>query len=798
MMRTHVLLNICLLVCLCSFSPAWGDWTENGSYLCPYYWMTPPVLLSAGQGETIAAWYDSRGIYAQRYDSFGNELWGSGGAAMCTASGLKQHVAIASDGAGGAYITWEDSRSGNVDIYAQRVNKSGVPQWSLSGVAICTATGNQFSPKTIADGAGCAYISWYDGRLGTTNYNIYACRVRASGTLHWTMLVCSATGNQQYPVIVSDDGGGAIVAWYDRRSGGWNDIYAQRVDSLATECWTANGVDICTESHEQTGIQMTADGIGGAIVAWTDDRSTVSWDIYAQRVNHSSTRLWTTNGVAVCNAAEEQSVPVLVSDKAEGAIIAWRDMRLASTWSIYAQRMSGTGTALWTANGISLCSTYGSSPAIVPDGIGGAIVSWSDGRNGSDINIYAQRLNPSGTAYWQACGVPVCTTPGEQESSIIVSDGSGGGVIAWRDYRSGSEYYYYIERVERNGYWGYPCPEIHAVRDVPGDQGGYLNLAWNASRLDPWPNQLITYYSLWKAINPTQAALLLGRGGKLLASPGDVSREFEGPAIRMEQVADQTYYWELVATQNANYYETYAKKLATDFDSTAVCTEQHYFQVCAHTADPKACWTSPPDSGYSVDNLPPCTPLSLAGEQSFVPEGLTLSWDRNTEFDFGTYAVYRGLDENFEPSLENRIASACDTFLFDNEWRWDSGYWYKVSAVDVHGNESGYAVLAPEAVTGTGSPGAPAATYLSQNSPNPFNPLTRIEFGIKEPAHVSLRIYDAAGRLVRVLVESDRPAGRYVETWDGTDAAGQAASGIYFYRLTAARFEQTKKMVLLK
>jgi hypothetical protein len=145
------------------------------------------------------------------------------------------------------------------------------------------------------------------------------------------------------------------------------------------------------------------------------------------------------------------------------------------------------------------------------------------------------------------------------------------------------------------------------------------------------------------------------------------------------------------------------------------------------------------------------------------------------------------------------VATPLAPEYFDSAWRWNSGYYYKVSAIDIHGNESGFALLTPDGVTGTDTPKAPDATYLSQNYPNPFNPTTSIAFGLSAPAHVSLRIYDAAGRLVRVLVAGSRPAGTYSELWDGRDSSGHAvASGIYFYRLNAGAFESTKKMILLR
>jgi hypothetical protein len=136
---------------------------------------------------------------------------------------------------------------------------------------------------------------------------------------------------------------------------------------------------------------------------------------------------------------------------------------------------------------------------------------------------------------------------------------------------------------------------------------------------------------------------------------------------------------------------------------------------------------------------------------------------------------------------------------FDDEWRWDSGYYYKVSAVDRHGNESGFAVLGPDMITGEDPSPVPMAYYLKQNYPNPFNPQTTISFGLKVPGHVTLRIFNAAGQLVRILVDEPREARHYTEVWDGQNACGVAsASGIYFCYLKTGDYVQTRKMVLLR
>jgi len=88
----------------------------------------------------------------------------------------------------------------------------------------------------------------------------------------------------------------------------------------------------------------------------------------------------------------------------------------------------------------------------------------------------------------------------------------------------------------------------------------------------------------------------------------------------------------------------------------------------------------------------------------------------------------------------------------------------------------------------------PISFNLSINYPNPFNPVTNIEYSLPNLSNVSLIIYNLQGQVVTQLVDGEIPAGVHTVTWD----ASNFASGIYFYRLTAGEFEQTRKMVLLK
>jgi hypothetical protein len=93
----------------------------------------------------------------------------------------------------------------------------------------------------------------------------------------------------------------------------------------------------------------------------------------------------------------------------------------------------------------------------------------------------------------------------------------------------------------------------------------------------------------------------------------------------------------------------------------------------------------------------------------------------------------------------------------------------------------------------------PQGFRLHQNYPNPFNPDTQIEYDLHLAERVILRVYDRNGVAVQTLFEGLALAGQHSVTWDGTNSRGQrVSSGVYFYRLNAGAFRQTRKMLLVE
>jgi flagellar hook protein FlgE len=88
----------------------------------------------------------------------------------------------------------------------------------------------------------------------------------------------------------------------------------------------------------------------------------------------------------------------------------------------------------------------------------------------------------------------------------------------------------------------------------------------------------------------------------------------------------------------------------------------------------------------------------------------------------------------------------------------------------------------------------PRSFSLLQNYPNPFNPETKIEYSIQKSVNTKLAVYDLLGREVAVLVNEQKPAGKYQATWN----ASGSTSGVYFYKLQAGSYSETKKLMLLK
>ena len=248
----------------------------------------------------------------------------------------------------------------------------------------------------VSDGSGGAIVTWSDGRADPNAPDIYAQHARANGVIDvaWPAngrALCTAPHIQVEEAVVSDDTGGAIVAWHDERSGDYStsDIYAQHVlaGGLVDPAWPTDGRALCTAPHQQLFPAVTEDGSGGAIVAWFDIRGGDYYaaDVYAQHVLAGGLvdPAWPADGRALSTAPNGQYIPTPVPDGAGGAIVVWDDWRSGKT-DIYAQRVTASGQLggdQATATMASLVSVKALADRI-------RLVWYTAGAAGHDANLY--------------------------------------------------------------------------------------------------------------------------------------------------------------------------------------------------------------------------------------------------------------------------------------------------------------------------------------------------------------------------------------------------------------------------
>jgi hypothetical protein len=387
-------------------------------------------------GRPVFAWRDGRAVpdnvVAQRLGFAQQPLWAEAslepGADACRAP----RVVVAGDG---VIVVWQVAAADSGDIAALRLDPlSGAPVWPAP-TAVVAGAGSQRDPLAVPDPSGGAIVAWTDTRSGTPQ--VFAQRVDAGGAVRWTaggVGLRTGAGTATLAVLVADGAAGAVAAWADSRGGYW----AQRVDSLGVAAWAPDGVPLCGPGAVQ-GLVAVADDTGGMVAAYEQTDGTGFFrDLYAQRLRGTGVRAWPDTGVVLSRARYFQRAPAITGDGAGGAIVAWDDSRTFHLAQVFAQRVDSAGAVPWTADGVALCTTNDTRPwpAIAPDGSGGAVVAWQDGRAGQ-VDVWAQRVSASGAPLWTPEGVPVSTAADSQRAIVAVPDGAGGATFAWVDGRGG-------------------------------------------------------------------------------------------------------------------------------------------------------------------------------------------------------------------------------------------------------------------------------------------------------------------------------------------------------------------------
>jgi hypothetical protein len=389
--------------------------------------------------------------------------WGIYGATICAVTGDRSTNTswslAASDGAGGAYMGWSDSRSGIPRIFLQRVTSGGgpAPGWVFHGTPVTPGGAvRQVRPALAADPTGGVFMVWLEGEESWDNpfLELRVTRLGGNGApkAPWPapgVVVTSAAFSNSEPAVVPDASGGAYVMWHGHPDPETYALYLHHIlnDGSLDPVWPAGGL-IVAPSTDLIASAIAPDGLGGVLMAWNQAHYPEDGFHYrAQRILMAGAPApgWDPSGVLIQTTTTPNNTwraPGIVPDGSGGAVVTFREFKAGEEhFGLYARRVLGNGqfAAGWAITGTPVASAPPEvGPfATVTDGAGGAILIWEEFEFGffPPWRIWAQRLSANGSvpAGWPTDGRRVGSADRGGVNPVAMADGAGGAFVTWTE-----------------------------------------------------------------------------------------------------------------------------------------------------------------------------------------------------------------------------------------------------------------------------------------------------------------------------------------------------------------------------
>jgi hypothetical protein len=410
---------------------------------------------------------------------------------IAPADSAQLNPVIVPDGAGGAYVAWEDDRRGRGTTWMQRLGPDArsSADWPLLGVEALDHLG-QTLPVLLEDGTGSGvYVAsggddWFHS---DPKVSVSLARVRADGspapgwpgggirifdtTVEWPgqtveePLGVSGIGRVTlFPTLARAAGDDVLMAYGYMPFRGDLNLRVGRMAGLEAGFVEPWPVSPCNGYNSRFPLACS-DGAGGMyILSWNGVSQLLLNRFTADGTAHPA---WPGCGTPVVAGLVGQRAPAIVADSNGGVFAVWQDERDPDVKRVYVQRFTPGALVSpgWPAGGLAVSPgrseagvvrrALGSDftfSSVVGDRAGGLLVAWTDLRSG-ERDIYLQRITPLGTSApgWPAGGLEVCAANGDQRGVSIVSDGAGGAFVAWEDARRGALRDIYAHHVRADG-----------------------------------------------------------------------------------------------------------------------------------------------------------------------------------------------------------------------------------------------------------------------------------------------------------------------------------------------------------
>ncbi|MDP4115721.1 MAG: hypothetical protein Q8903_06280, partial [Bacteroidota bacterium] len=222
-------------------------------------------------------------ISLQKLSPSGSKLFDKKGILIDAGAVNKLNCSVVADLNGGAYILWLESVKARTVLQVQHVDSLGQLNWGNTPLAYSDPNGNvvNFNAKIVKNGS--LYVAW---QVQTSEKKVFHELISASGKNIWYgtgKAISSLKGNQTNPQVLPTDSS-LIVAWTFEGNGN-KDVYIQNFSFKGYPLWKYDGIPVIELKGDQFGQKLLSDNSGGAIVCWIDKRiDSVKANIYAQRV----------------------------------------------------------------------------------------------------------------------------------------------------------------------------------------------------------------------------------------------------------------------------------------------------------------------------------------------------------------------------------------------------------------------------------------------------------------------------------------------------------------------------------
>jgi len=581
---------------------------------------------------------------------------------------------------------------------------------------------------------------------------------------------------------------------------------------------------------------IAVDSSGNFMVVWEDYRSANS-DIYAQCYTSRGVAQGTNFRVNDDSGYSDQVSPSIAVGRGGNFVVVWTDYRNGDS-DIYAQRYNSSGEAQGANFQVNEDSRYLMTfePAITADAEGNFVVVWRHewyfpGASGTDANIYGQRYNSSGEA--QGANFRVNDgLSGSQSYPAIAVDGGGNFVVVWKDEGDGmNPHGIYAQRYTSSGAkqsanfrvnddsgFSYKfCPAI-AV-----DAGGNFMVAWVDSRKGNYKNCDIY------AQRYNSSGIAQGINFQVNDISGSVDF-LSGPSVSLDSGGNFLVVWHDYRNGDpdiyAQRYSSNGAKQDANFrvnDDSGSCFQLHPAVSGDISGNVLVVWEDERNLDSDIYAQRYTSSGAKQGANFRVNDDSSSSWQWYPAIaadPSGNFVVvwedYRNGDPDIYAQLFDsqgqRIGS---NYRVNNDTGKKKQMRPDVKFVDGHIyytwedtriEGQGYDIFARvDRFSTSAIPSAdriervPTKYVLYPNYPNPFNMATTISFGLPEPAHVQVQIFDVNGRKVKRLVDQVCGAGVHSVVWNGTDEADRkVSSGIYICRFSAGKVVLNRKLILVK